>query len=893
MTPPDPDEFVSMEELRAGLIQLMHRGDRAVAAATSLSKSTVSRLRNGTGPVTETSVKALIRGYAPQDLERWLAAWNRLNRPRDDVWGALLPPDVPSFTGRRGQLAVFDRAVVAMRRRPNETHLVTVSGMGGIGKTALVVHWAHQVVESFPDGCLFVDLRGYDADRPLTAAGALATLLRELGASGADIPAGTRERAEAFHRLLAGRRMLVVLDNAHDAAQVQLLLPRANGCLAVVTSRDDLMPLHARHGAQAIKLGVLPRRAARSLLRAVAGRRTGPESSIIIECCAGVPLALRIAGTLAADSSLAEVGQLVRELAADQRPLELFDAGGADAAVRAVFSRSYAHLHSDAARVFRLLALHPGREIDRYAVAALAGSDLPEARRCLETLRHATLVTEQRPRRFSMHDLLRAYAREIAELAAHRSDGSAAQDRLFDYYLAAAVAASGVFYPHGRVLDWEVPVPGTALPSLADPGATRRWLDAERANLVDTVGYAARIGRADVACRLADAIWMYLHSGAHYAEAVTVHNQAAQAAHAAHAAHASGARADEANALDHLGVAHLHLGSYPEALRCLRAALAIHQETGDRIRQGRTLSHLGTVHARCGDYLAAAEALLAGLAVARQAMDHIGERNVVTNLGLVYQQAGRYGDALPHVEEAVRLAGTVANPASLAIALNNRGLVHHRLRHYDEALEDITRALAVARAAGVRNLEAEALDSLGCVLHGLGRTGEAQAHFDDAVRIHRQVGDRTAEAGTLDNLGRVLLQQHPAEALGHHQRALSLAHDVGDRARITSASNGCGDAYRALGRYGEARSQYENALALAHRTGNGDQEARALDGIAHVAYAEDHLEEARAAWRAAADRYAELELPEAADIERRLRDLPVNPAGPVGCSGPSPMRRGN
>ncbi len=384
----------------------------------------------------------------------------------EHIWAApaQLPGDVDAFTGRAGELASLDK-LAAMIGPPGgagppgagpAATVICVSGTAGAGKTALAVHWARRVRAAFPDGQLYVNLRGYDPGQPVPAGDALAGFLRALGVPGQDIPRDVDERAAAYRTLLDGRRILVVLDNASAVEQVRPLLPGSPSSLVLVTSRDSLAGLVARHGARRLDLDRLPQQDAVALLRALIGDRAEIQpdgTATLARRCARLPLALRVAAELAAASPAMTVAQLAGELADEQRRLDLLDAGGdPGSAIRGVFSWSYGHLPDEEARAFRLLGLGPGPDIDARAAAALTGTPPAQASRMLELLARTHLIHRTRPGRYGLHDLLRAYAAGLAAAGDAEGERQAALTRLFDYYLAAAAAAMDILVPAERHL---------------------------------------------------------------------------------------------------------------------------------------------------------------------------------------------------------------------------------------------------------------------------------------------------------------------------------------------------------------------------------------------------------------------------------------------------------
>src|SRR6266540_1832695 len=471
---------------------------------------------------------AVARGYAGVcggDLEEWERRWEQAaaqlaeEEPpvvvRPSVVPRELPLDVYGFTGRSEELAELDRLLAATQADSSAVVISAVAGAGGVGKTALAVHWAHEISDRFPDGQLYVDLRGYDPDQPLEAADVLASFLRALGLDGAEIPYDEGERAARFRSLVAGRRMLILLDNALSADQVRLLLPGTPTCFVLVTSRDSLAALVARHGARRVDLDLLASPEAVRLLRTLIGSRVDAEPAAAValaQACARLPLALRLAAEIAVGRPTARLAELVVELADEHSRLDLLDAAADNrTAVRAVFSWSYQHLPPDVAGAFRLLGQHPGGDFDTYAAAALVDTDLDEASRLIQALTRGHLLQESAPGRYRMHDLIRMYAAELA------GDDPAPRTRLFDHYLSTVAAAMDTLYPAERYRRPVVAPPATPAPDVGDSALARAWLDAERANLV-----AATTHSVTHAGPVAATIGRYLDTAPHYSEAITV-----------------------------------------------------------------------------------------------------------------------------------------------------------------------------------------------------------------------------------------------------------------------------------------------------------------------------------------------------------------------------------
>jgi tetratricopeptide (TPR) repeat protein len=493
-----------------------------------------------------------------------------------------LPADVGAFTGRELELAELDLLLPDPAEQsggaPGPVVISALSGTAGVGKTALAIRWAHRVQEHFPDGQLYVNLRGYDPDRPVTAAEALAGFLRALGVAGSDIPLDEAERAARFRSLVAGRRLLVVLDNAATVEQVRPLLPGTGSVIVLVTSRDALAGLVARDGARRLDLDVLPVADAVALLWTLIGSRAEDDPAAVWSLaglCSRLPLALRVAAELAASRPDTPLAGLAAELAGEGDRLALLDAGGdPHGAVADVFSWSYRHLDPAAARMFRLVGPYPGADFDRYAAAALAATGVAEARRLLAGLARAHLIAPAGPGRYGLHDLLRDYAASLA--SAHDPDEArhAALTGLFDYCLAGCAAAMDRLVPAERHHRPAPPV-GAAVPEFADLAAARAWLRTELATLVAVAAYTARHGWPRHTIQLADTLRRYLDAN-HATEGITVWS------HALNAARDCGDRAAQARALTSLGNLYHRQGQYQQADSCQQQALTLARAVGDR-----------------------------------------------------------------------------------------------------------------------------------------------------------------------------------------------------------------------------------------------------------------------------------------------------------------------
>jgi tetratricopeptide (TPR) repeat protein/DNA-binding SARP family transcriptional activator len=760
------------------------------------------------GPALNAAHEALVRdgdraGRGPM-IRQSTATPTVAARPAAKQVPSQLPADVFGFTGRAVEIGMLDRLLPAAPEAqdqtaqtsrpgqragpPTEVTICVVCGTAGVGKTAVSVHWAHRVVEGFPEGQIYIDLRGYDPDQPMSTGDALTRLLDALGVPPADVPLDLDRRAARYRTEITGRRILLVLDNAASLEQIRLLLPGTSTCRVLVTSRDNLAGLVVLHGAYRITLDSLPHADATALLRTLIGPRAEAEpehAATLADQCNRLPLALRVAAELAITRPRMSLANMVGELANRQRRLRMLDAGGESrAAVRTVFSWSYQHLRADVARTFRLLGLHPGQNLDRYAVAALIDADLEATGRLLDRLARTHLVRTDGTDRFGMHDLLRAYAVELTHATDSPADRSAAMVRLYSHYVAVAASAMRILYPAERT------PPRQPTPPVTGPTSARAWLDAERDTLAAICASAAQESPSH-AVGLATTIYRYLEGG-HYTVALAIHGDALGAAQR------SGDRSGQAYCLTNIGATYRLLGMYPTALEHLRQALDLHRQTGDRYGEARTLSNLGIVEDRRGHRDSAAVHLNQALALYRELRDRYGEAAVRTNLGGVYNGLAQDERAAEHLERAVTLFAEIEDRVGQASALSNLGELHIALGRYASAADHLERALALFRDSEHRYGQAVALANLGLVQTNLDHPDQAVAHLRRAIRIFRATGHRYGEASALNSLGEALLAGgSPTEVLALHSRALAIATDTGDSDEQERARTGIARAERA------------------------------------------------------------------------------------------------
>jgi DNA-binding SARP family transcriptional activator/tetratricopeptide (TPR) repeat protein len=655
---------------------------------------------------------------------------------------AQLPPDIPVFAGRAAHLRQLDMLLPAGGAgTPAAVVVSAIDGTAGIGKTTLAVHWAHRVADRFPDGQLYVNLRGFaPSGSPMTPAEALRGFLDALDVPQQRIPVGLDAQSTLYRSLLADKRMLVVLDNARDAEQVRPLLPGAAGCQVVVTSRNRLTSLIAVEGAHLLTLDVLTDHEARQLLahRLGAGRVADEPDAVedIIVACARLPLALAIVAAHAASQPRFPLATLAAGLREARGGLDAFDGGDPVSNVRAVFSWSYATLSPEAARLFRLLGLHPGPDISLVAAASLAGAPAAQARRWLAELVRAHLITERSPGRYTCHDLLRAYATEQAH--AYDDDGCrrAALHRMLDHYVhtahRAAMALNPVRDPMSEPL--RPAQPGVTVADVADHDQALAWFGTEHAMLVAVVGHAADAGLDTHAWQLAWTLVEFLDRRGLWHDWAATQTVALQAAQ--RRAHLSG----QAQAHRGIGTAYIRLRRHDEAHTHFRRALALFGELDDQA---------GQVHTHF-------------------------------DLCAVFEGQGRYREALCHAQEALERYRAAGHERGTAQALNAIGWYHAQVDEYEQAVTCCRQALALLRTLGDRHGQAESWDSLGYAHHQLGQHSQAATCYLNALALCQEVGDRFGEASALTHLGDShLAAGDPVAAREAWQPALVILDELG------------------------------------------------------------------------------------------------------------------
>ncbi|MEU4159499.1 BTAD domain-containing putative transcriptional regulator [Actinoplanes sp. NPDC026670] len=694
----------------------------------------------------------------------------------------FLPYDLPDFTGRAVELEAI---------RPGAPqNVVTIDGMAGVGKTTLAVRAAHRLADSFPDGQLFLDLRANTAGQaPVPAAAALEILLRQLGIT--DIPRAEQERSALWRAETRRRRVLVVIDNAADGAHVRPLLPGASDSLMLITSRRRLVDID---GARALSIDVLPADDAIALFGSIVGERAAAEPDAVrevLDLCGHLPLALRLAAARLQHRPRWTVAYLAGRL----RPADL---ATAERSVTAAFTVSYEQLAEPEQRMFRLLGLAPGRDIEPQAAAALADLPVIDAEDLLEGLLDAHMLVQREPGRYTMHDLLREHARTLA------ADDDALM-RLLVHYLHRSRSAVRQLYP-GNIGDRPgLPPVLTPIEPLPGPDEAIGWLDAERGNIIATVVHGPRV----CVGHLAHALRPYLDRQAHHDDAVTLHT----------------------------------------------IALTRGRANGDATVEGQALADLAWTHWRRGDYEQAQDFAGQALTVAADEFPRSLAMHALGDVAWRHRETERAETCL---KEALDLARVAGDRSREGFVLGDLGMILDRLGRHDEARRHLDLALAMHRKDADPLGEARVLNQIGLLLRHQGRPGEALARHREAGDLYRAMGNRSDEAAAHNGLAEAALASgEPGQALTGHQAADALAGLAGNRPEQARARHGLARAHLARADWQPAADQALAAERLYRELGVPEAgDAQLLVLLARAQRAPDDDEPVRGAAEEEIERFA-------------------------------------
>ncbi|MFI5783917.1 ATP-binding protein [Nocardia sp. NPDC051570] len=737
------------------------------------------------------------------DLPAWLETRRRIlsapaqlppeREPAQDVSAQLRPAvktalrrDVHTFIGRDSEL----RRLLAAADPEHGTSIYTIDGMPGIGKTALATRAAHMLADQFPDGRYFIELHAHTPGRAAAdPADVLAGMLIGLGVDMRYIPDTLEGRRDLWRDRLTGKRVLLVLDDARDVAQIEPLLPAEPECLTLVTSRRRLITLD---NAMPLALDILDPEPASQLFttltqHAAADQADRAAVARTVRLCGYLPLAITLLAGRLVHHPAWTITELADRFSAATDRLGELDAGAR--VVRAAFDLSYRDLPPQQKLLFRRLGLHPGADIDAHAAAALAGIDVATARWKLESLYTDHLLDEPASGRYRLHDLLREYGRALADTEPG-DDRTRAQHRLLDYYQDTATAADRWLarWTHATVDSDGSSTQQTRVREFANEIEALEWMRLERENMLACLD--------DIADR--DPARMVALTGR------------------------------LAGLLD-------SDGPWPLARRLHRRAVAAGQRLGDRLGEANSLNNLGAVHSRAGEYKTAADRFEMALGLFRRLGNHLGEANALNNLGNVHEETGDYHEAADLHRQALNLYHQLGNRLGEANALNNLGNVHEETGDYHEAADFHRRALNLYHQLGNRLGKANALNNLGIVRTRTGLHTEAVDLHRQALALYHRLGNRLGEANALNNLGIVRTRTGlHTEAVDLHRRALDLYHRLGNRHGEASALNNLGIVRTRTGLHTEAAGLHQQALALYHQLGNRLGEANALNNLGIV-----------------------------------------------------------
>ncbi|MEU7740385.1 BTAD domain-containing putative transcriptional regulator [Nonomuraea sp. NPDC049158] len=740
------------ERLRGQYVLALHRsGRQAEALATARDYRTTLAEQQGLDPSRE-----------------FAAVEETVLRDERHAVVSFLPYDVPDFAGREAELE-------RLTRLPDGVSVVAIDGMAGIGKTTLAVHAAHLLAERFPDGGLFVDLQAHTAGRdPVDAGEALEILLRQLGLPAERIPAGTSERAALWRGELSGLRALVVIDNAADTQHVQPLLPGGSGSMAVITSRRRLIDLD---GAHAMSVDVLSERDAVELFTGVVGPRARQEPVAVAEVlrlCGFLPLAVRIAAARLRHRPRWTVDYLAVRLRDQSR--RLAELATAERGVPAAFALSYEHLSPDHRRMFRLLGLHPGQDIDAYAAAALADLTVTRAESLLEDLLDAHMLLQQEPGRYTFHDLLRDHARSAADLEEPDNSGKAALTRLFAFYTHVTGMAADLKYPDRTLPVPHEPPPRPQIPPLTGRADATAWLDAELPVLLAVGAHAAEHGRHPHAFFLSTTLFPFLEERGRRGAALTLHLQTLAAVRRAED------RRSEGRTLADLARTHHAMGNVVQAVQYAQEAISVCRAAGDP--EGEAVGHHYLGHSlECqGNLHGAQDHYQQALDLFQAADKYVGTGVLLTDVGRIYGQLGKPDLARDYLEQAQRINHQIGSPSGLWNTLLSLGDLHSDQGEHDAARHALERAYAISRDLGP-HLQAETLNAMGAAAHAMGDHNQALIDHDAALALAKEIDDpHEAAHGHLGLAKARHALGHTALARTHAQAALLLLEELGNPA---------------------------------------------------------------------------------------------------------------
>ncbi len=869
------------------LRQLRHEAgltQEDLAEVATLSPRSISDLERGITRTTRHETARLLAdalGLTGSQRARFeAAARGRVQEPAvrsdEDRFGApktttrTLPRDIAGFTGRAAELERLLSEVARAAPSGGVVGICAIGGMAGIGKTTLAVHAAHRLADRFPDGQLFVPLHGHTpGQRPADPAETLASLLLSTGMSARQIPSGVDARERCWRDYLAGKQVLLVLDDAAGHEQVRPLLPGTAGCLVLITSRKRLAALE---DAAVISLDTLTPAEGADLLASLTARPGilpgDPGVEEIAQLCGYLPLAIGMMARQLHHHPAWTPAWLAADLAAALDKLALLHAE--NLSVAAAFDLSYRDLTTRQRRLFRRLGLHPGTEIDVRAVAALDGSSLATATQQLAGLYDLHLITEPAPGRYRLHDLIREHARALAS-ADDTDTCEAATGRLLDYYLQTALVASkhippSIWIPAAHSLPTAQPT--SCGPPMSTPEQAVEWLETERTNLHAAVMHAAASERALHTMLIPAAIFSFLDMRCHWDQAIAEQQAAVDAARR------SGDRQGEARALHMLGATQVTINNVVAGAGTFHEALAIYRDLDDKLGQADAINCLGFTHLTASDFRGAAACHQQALETYQNLDYHLGKAQALNGLGKAHWWTGDYPAAMGCFQQALELFRDVGHRHGKAEILSNLGTVQGLTGQYEAATVTLSESLALYRDLHDANQLAYGLNLLAMVQRLTGDYESATTTCQQALECLHENGERSTLACVLDELG--LAQQMTGDysaAAANHLTALKLFRAVGEREGEASALCSLGELALRTADNPQAHAYFGQALALARERGVPLEEARVLEGIGQAHLRDGNTSDGVAQLKQALAIYRRLGIPQAAGIEETLSSI--------------------
>jgi tetratricopeptide (TPR) repeat protein len=751
--------------------------------------------------------------------------------PEQRTLPAQLPADTAGFTGRRAVLNQLD--ALTSDQGPRTAIITAIHGMAGVGKTALAVHWAHRVADQFPDGQLYVDMRGYSSSTAIRATTVLGRFLRALGVPDDQIPEDEDERAALYRSVLANRRALIILDNVSGPQQVRPLLPGSRSCRTLITSRNQLSALVAHTGVRALAIDVMSRDEAAALITTALGTaRMAAEPKAaerLAQQCSYLPLAMRIAIAHVAMRTYASITDLVDELAAGNRLATLECDDDPHLAVRAAFDLSYRHLAEPERRSFRHVGLVEGPDFTPQIVAALLGIPPDHVRRSLRILANAHLIEPKTTGRFRLHDLLREYARERVQEEEVAEARDHAVRRLAGWYVSIAAGHGHRINPYRRrILD------EPSRDTVSDHATSLAWFEVERAGLIATAHHASCIG--DLVWMLADAAYDFLRLRRYNLENIELHGLALAAAQARRNQPA------QVHMLHHLAALHLEMGRYDESMKAAKNALRIDISTADTLHTRRLIGH---IYGHIGRYIEALDYFERDLRVSREMHDQRGEATTLTAIGMIHRYVGRQSAAIDHFARALGIQRTIGDRRGEASTLTNLVAIHHwRLGRSRQAADEARQALRAQRDCADRVGQAETLSTLALISSELGQLRGAIRYAQRSQAICRAIGDRRGEARALETLARLHRRLgHFRAAEGYARGALAIHRDTGNRNDEARTLDTLARCLSRLGAHSQAFDAQLRSVQI-HRDTGDRYTGRALNLLARFAIELSRIDDA-------------------------------------------------